>query len=35
LCRCEPRQFQMDRCSNLRLRPAVEFVMPVQISAAS
>lgn len=34
LGRCEPRQFQLDRCSNLLLRRAEEFVMPVPISAA-
>lgn len=34
LSRCEPRQFQLDRCSNMNLRRAEEFVMPVPISAA-
>lgn len=35
LSRCEPRQFQLERCSNMNLRRAEEFVMPVPISAAS
>lgn len=35
LCRCEPRQFQIDRCSNLQLAPAENFTMPVAIAAAS
>jgi predicted DNA-binding transcriptional regulator YafY len=34
LCRCEPRQFQLERCSNLKLRNAAEFVMPVPMVAA-
>jgi predicted DNA-binding transcriptional regulator YafY len=34
LCRCEPRQFYLNRCSNMRLRSATDFVMPVPISAA-
>lgn len=34
LCRCEPRQFQIDRCSKLELRAASEFVMPVPMTAA-
>jgi predicted DNA-binding transcriptional regulator YafY len=33
LCRCEPRQFQLDRCSNLRLAQAAEFTMPVEMAA--
>lgn len=35
LCRCEPRQFQLDRCSNLKLARAAEYVMPVEMQAAS
>lgn len=34
LCRCEPRQFHLDRCSNVRLRPATAYVMPVEMAAA-
>ena len=34
LCRCEPRQFQIDRCSNLKLRPAANYIMPVAMSSA-
>ncbi len=29
LSRCEPRQFQLDRCSNIRLCSAADYVMPV------
>lgn len=29
LCREEPRQFQLDRCRNLQLRQAAEYMMPV------
>lgn len=29
LCRAEPRQFYLDRCENVRLRPAADYVMPV------
>ncbi|MCA9190820.1 MAG: hypothetical protein KDB03_03620 [Planctomycetales bacterium] len=29
LCRCEPRQFQLSRCSNLKLCQAASYVMPV------
>ena len=29
LCREEPRQFHLDRCSNMRLRRAADYVMPV------
>ncbi|WP_198953692.1 hypothetical protein [Rhodopirellula sp. MGV] len=29
LCREEPRQFYLSRCSNVRLLPAVEVIMPV------
>ena len=35
LCRGEPRQFEIDRCSHLGLRSAAEFVMPVPMLAAS
>ncbi|MCB1359561.1 MAG: hypothetical protein KDK53_24620, partial [Maritimibacter sp.] len=28
LCRCEPRQFQIERCSNLQLKRASDYVMP-------
>ena len=29
LCREEPRQFYLNRCRNLRLKPACEVLMPV------
>ena len=29
LCRCEPRQFHVSRCSHVELRPAANYVMPV------
>lgn len=29
LCREEPRQFYLDRCSQLRLMPAAEVLMPM------
>ena len=32
LSREEPRQFYLDRCRNLRLAPAVEFLMPVELA---
>jgi predicted DNA-binding transcriptional regulator YafY len=35
LSRCEPRRFQLDRCNNVQLRRASEYVMPVVMSAAS
>ena len=35
LCRCEPRQFHLERCRNVELRPANEYVMPVPLQAAS
>lgn len=35
LCRCEPRQFQLSRCSNISLRRAADYVMPVQLEALS
>ncbi len=34
LCRCEPRQFHIDRCSQLALKRASDFVMPVPMAAA-
>lgn len=30
LCRCEPRQFHLDRCSELELKRAADYVMPVE-----
>ncbi len=33
LCRCEPRQFHVDRCSKLELKPAADYVMPVEMMA--
>ena len=35
LCRCEPRQFHIDRCSNFELKRAADFVMPVPMTSAS
>lgn len=35
LCRCEPRRFQIERCSKLELGRAIDYVMPVELSAAS
>lgn len=35
LCRCEPRQFHLDRCSNVQLKPAADYVMPVVMAQAS
>ncbi len=32
LSREEPRQFYLERCQNVRLAPAVEFVMPVAMA---
>ena len=32
LCRCEPRQFQLDRCSDVQLKWAADYVMPVQMT---
>lgn len=29
LCREEPRQFYLERCSQLRLMPAAEVLMPI------
>jgi predicted DNA-binding transcriptional regulator YafY len=31
LCREEPRQFYLNRCKNVQLRRAEEFVMPVAL----
>ena len=31
LCREEPRQFQLERCENIRLLPASEVLMPMPI----
>lgn len=31
LCREEPRRFDLDRCTNLRIAPAHEYSMPVPI----
>lgn len=31
LCRCEPRRFQIERCDKVRLRPAANYVMPVEM----
>lgn len=31
LCREEPRRFELERCSNVRLAPAHEFEMPVPV----
>ncbi len=35
LCRCEPRQFHLDRCSNIQLKKAADYVMPVVMAQAS
>ena len=32
LSRCAPRQFQLDRCAELKLSPASHFVMPVPLA---
>ena len=32
LSREEPRQFHLDRCQNVGLAPAAEFLMPVALS---
>ncbi len=34
LCREEPRQFHLNRCSNIKLRRAEQFVMPLMMTAA-
>ena len=34
LCRCEPRQFYLERCKNVELQSAHQYVMPVPISTA-
>ena len=33
LCREEPRQFYLNRCHNVRLRQAADFVMPVLMAS--
>ncbi len=33
LCREEPRQFHLSRCSNVKLRRAEQFVMPLMLTA--
>ncbi len=35
LCREEPRQFYLDRCHNIKLCRAADFVMPVPMFAVS
>ena len=35
LCREEPRQFYLDRCHNVRLGQAAEFMMPVPMVSAA
>jgi hypothetical protein len=32
LSREEPRQFYVERCQNVRLAPAANFLMPVEIA---
>jgi len=32
LCREEPRQFYLERCRNVRLKPASDFLMPVEMA---
>ena len=32
LCREEPRQFYLERCRNMRLEPAADFLMPVAMA---
>lgn len=34
LCREEPRQFQLTRCSNITLQRAENYLMPLAIGAA-
>lgn len=34
LCRGEPRQFHLERCSNLKICLAADFVMPVAMAQA-
>lgn len=34
LCRCEPRQFQLERCGNLEMKKAADYVMPVPMATA-
>ncbi|MCR9294754.1 MAG: hypothetical protein NXI32_18705 [bacterium] len=33
LCRCEPRQFQLERCDQMELKSANEYVMPVPMAS--
>ncbi len=33
LCRCEPRQFHLVRCSDFELKRAADYVMPVECQA--
>ena len=33
LSREEPRQFRLERCHNVRLAPAAEFLMPVEMAS--
>ncbi len=36
LCRCEPRQFHLSRCSELEIKRSSDYVMPVEcLSVAS
>ncbi len=35
LSRCEPRRFQLGRCSNISLARASDFVMPVEMQVAA
>jgi predicted DNA-binding transcriptional regulator YafY len=35
LCRCEPRQFHLERCSNLKLCRASDYLMPVPMESAT
>lgn len=35
LCRCEPRQFHIDRCSHVELKRAADYVMPVECLTAT
>lgn len=35
LCRCEPRQFHLERCSQVEMRRAEDYVMPIAMHNAS
>lgn len=35
LCRCEPRQFHLQRCSEIQMQEASDFVMPVQLETVA